>query len=449
MNASLRTTSWPSPQCLSPATTAGEALPTAKPEKRPKVEQSQPKKKQPMKSQKWNIKPTAEQKALLRLWFDAARLVYNKGVEHANDTGDTSLGGMRAATGIDDNIWKREAPKRLQDCIPYEIRDSALQDLNKAAATLRAKARKRGEKGKHVKYKFRTRKSGTESITLRKRQLNCKSNRGDVWPALFGTTHDRSAMATERGKVLPSVFEFDTRLLHDMRTGAYYLCIPMPINRAITPETQGPESTKDRVVSIDPGVRTFATCYDPAGELTEWGINAGKQLFELKKRADAVDRAANVKRGRQKTRTRRVAAKLRQRGRDLVNELHRKLALWLCKEHQTILLPEYQTQGMMKKKDKTVKRRISRTTCGRMSGLSFYKFKQFLEHKAQELGSELIKCNESYTSVTCGTCGLLNTELGASKHFVCRNCGLDTDRDWNAARNILLRYIAVNNITWP
>ncbi|MDR3412087.1 MAG: transposase, partial [Formivibrio sp.] len=343
-----------------------------------------------MKSQKWNIKPTAEQKALLRLWFDAARLVYNKGVEHANDTGDTSLGGMRAATGIDDNIWKREAPKRLQDCIPYEIRDSALQDLNKAAATLRAKARKRGEKGKHVKYKFRTRKSGTESITLRKRQLNCKSNRGDVWPALFGTTHDRSAMATERGKVLPSVFECDTRLLHDMRTGAYYLCIPMPINRATTPETQGPVSIKDRVVSIDPGVRTFATCYDPAGELTEWGVDAGKQLFELKKRADAVDRAANAKHGRQRTRTHRVAAKLRQRGRDLVNELHRKLALWLCKEHQTILLPEYQTQGMMKKKDKTVKRRISRTTCGRMSGLSFYKFKQFLEHKAQELGSELI-----------------------------------------------------------
>ena len=405
----------------------------------------------PIKSQKWTIKPTAEQRAIFRLWFDAARLIYNRGVEHANVAGDTSLKGLREAAGTDDEGWKRDAPARLRETVPYEIRDSALQDLNKAAATLRAKAKKRGEKGKKVRYKFRTRKAGTESLTLRKRQLNCKTARGSVWPSLFGTTQDRSPMATEKGKTLPPSFLCDTRLLHDIRTDRYYLCIPIPVvvPRVSEPETQGPADAKrGRVVAIDPGVRTFATCYNPSGQLSEWGVGAGATLFELKKRADAIDRAASSKRGRGRARTRRAAARMRQRGRDLVDELHRKLASWLCREHGAILLPEFRAQGMVSK-NRTVRRRINRTTSGRMCGLSHYKFKQFLAHKANETGCELIMCDEHHTSKTCGQCGTLNDGLGASKVFECGNCGMRADRDWNAARNILLRYMSVNDISWP
>jgi putative transposase len=64
-------------------------------------------------------------------------------------------------------------------------------------------------------------------------------------------------------------------------------------------------------------------------------------------------------------------------------------------------------------------------------------------------GTRIEICDEQYTSKTCGSCGRLNETLGASKTFQCAHwmCERVVDRDHNAARNILLRYLAVNDIT--
>lgn len=49
---------------------------------------------------------------------------------------------------------------------------------------------------------------------------------------------------------------------------------------------------------------------------------------------------------------------------------------------------------------------------------------------------------EEYTSKTCGRCGWQpDGKLSSSKVFLCRRCGFQCDRDWNAARNIFLKNI--------
>ena len=63
----------------------------------------------------------------------------------------------------------------------------------------------------------------------------------------------------------------------------------------------------------------------------------------------------------------------------------------------------------------------------------------------------MIECDESYTSKTCGYCGVINDKLGSSKEFKCKanTCPqkhLSSDRDIHAARSILLRYLTRNNI---
>lgn len=374
-----------------------------------------------------------QQREVLRLWFDASRMIYNRAVAHANASGETSLKALRDAAGIADERWRVEAPVRMVD-VPYEIRDSPLQDLQKAAAAGRAKAKRN-----HRAFKFRRRKCDTESLTLRKRQLNCKTGRGSVWPSLFGSIFDRSAMLTEKGKTLPHIFECDTRVLHDARLGHFYLCIPIVLNDRL-PETQGEKV--QRVVSIDPGVRTFATCYNPDGSVTEWGTN-NERLSNLKRLADAIETRGRSRHGRARKRTLRAAARCRARMRDMASEMHRKLARWLCTEHDVILLPEFHVQRISRR---FVGRKISRSTVERIHGLCHYKFRQFVAHKAVELGARLILCDERYTSQTCGRCGLLNKNLGSSKDFECPECRYAADRDANAARNVLLRYIALNNI---
>ena len=51
---------------------------------------------------------------------------------------------------------------------------------------------------------------------------------------------------------------------------------------------------------------------------------------------------------------------------------------------------------------------------------------------------------EEYTSKTCGACGHLHDKLGGNKRFRCPKCNALFDRDWNAARNILIKFLAAH-----
>ncbi len=79
-------------------------------------------------------------------------------------------------------------------------------------------------------------------------------------------------------------------------------------------------------------------------------------------------------------------------------------------------------------------------TTEKMLMLSHFTFKQRLIHKANKQGKTVFIVNESYTSKTCGKCGVRNTKLGGSETFSCI-CGATCDRDIHASRNILLKHI--------
>jgi putative transposase len=90
-------------------------------------------------------------------------------------------------------------------------------------------------------------------------------------------------------------------------------------------------------------------------------------------------------------------------------------------------------------------RRIGSKTARAMLGWSHYRFKQRLLNKTREYPwCKVIICDEHYTSKTCGNCGHLHMKLGSSKTFKCPQCHVEMDRDINAARNILLRYLTLN-----
>ena len=140
-------------------------------------------------------------------------------------------------------------------------------------------------------FKFRRKKDTTESFQLRKRQLTSSA---PWFAALFGGVADRSTMHSRRP--LPAEFATDTRLLHDKRCGRYYLIIALPPSSSQPPlgpkddsqvlaepaamDVDGREEEEEcRLVSIDPGVRTFATCFDPRGFCTKWGEHASLRLW--------------------------------------------------------------------------------------------------------------------------------------------------------------------------
>jgi putative transposase len=63
-------------------------------------------------------------------------------------------------------------------------------------------------------------------------------------------------------------------------------------------------------------------------------------------------------------------------------------------------------------------------------------FRQFLEYKAESAGTRVIAVNPAFTSQTCSRCGVVKPKSLSERVHACE-CGLEIDRDVNAARVIL------------
>ena len=124
----------------------------------------------------------------------------------------------------------------------------------------------------------------------------------------------------------------------------------------------------------------------------------------------------------------------------LINDCHQKLMKWLCESYRIVLLPEFRTQEMIQQGWHQI---CSKTACT-MCTWSHYHFCQHLHKACEHPWCEVVVCTEEYTSKMCRCCGHINKGLGGSKVFHCLACCLELDRDINGARNILLRYLTVN-----
>ena len=213
------------------------------------------------------------------------------------------------------------------------------------------------------------------------------------------------------------------------------------------------------IIAIDPGARTFATGYDAEGGMIEWGAGDDRRLQRLCAHYDDLRKrwkAPGISRAR-RYKMRRAGARMQLKVRNLVNDAHRRLARWLCENYRVVLLPEFRTSEMVRKWDKLKpvgrqKRRINSKTARSMLTWAHHRFRQRLLATAREHPScKVIICDEVYTTRTCGRCGCTRAAFGG-KTFTCNpedgrmSCGFVTDRDYNGARNVLLRYLTLNAV---
>ena len=90
---------------------------------------------------------------------------------------------------------------------------------------------------------------------------------------------------------------------------------------------------------------------------------------------------------------------------------------------------------------KTAKRR-DKTFRSKLNRWNFGQLRAFLTYKCALSGVQLVVVEPSYTSQTCSHCHHIG--IRNNKSFKCTNCGNDMDADINAARNIALLGVVVN-----
>ena len=398
----------------------------AKPAKKAKIitKKQTPEKPNAAKARKIRVYPSVSQRALLLKWFGTARWTYNQCLEAIKENrAQKTKKDLRALLVNNDNYamvnqWVLDTP--------YEVRDAAMVDLLNAFTSNFAKKAK--SKNHHFTMRFRSKKSPQEAIMIRGK---CYKNQV-FYPKFFGKQPLRAA---ER---LPDQVDYDCKLVRT-RLGHYYLVIPMPL--AIASDNQA--RIDDRVIALDPGVRTFHTAYDPTGCVIEFGKGDIGRITRLCAHMDKLQSRIDsdkTLRHKARYRMRRAWRKMHWRIRNLIDECHKKIVKFLVSNYSVILLPSFKTQQMTRKKTQNRQRALTPKSARAMVTWSHYRFKQRLLFKRQEYPwCNVVVCSEAYTSKTCGRCGKLNHTLERAKVFECPSCGLEGDRDALAARNILLK----------
>ena len=347
-----------------------------------------------IKTKLLRISPTKEQKKLFKTWTDCSRYVFNQTIDYIK----TCIGFNPSWMGIKKDMLK-QLPAWCKP-VPFQIKGIAIKEA--CNAFWKAKG----------KPAFRTRKNPEQSCFIPKSALSLK-----------GIYSKISGKGLYFQETLPDNFK-DSRLI--WRHEKWWMAVPHK-EKLIVGENQA-----TKIVSLDPGIRSFITFYSPdhSGHLGKGDFSRIQRLCShLDNLVSKRDLIKNKQRRRSLTKaSRRMRAKIK----NLITELHHKTAKFLTDNFDIILLPTFETKDMSNKTG----RKICRKSVRSMLTFSHYKFKQFLKWKAFQTGKLIVDCCEAYTSKTHPQTGEIRN-IGGAK-WIKLSDGSRADRDIIGARGIML-----------
>ena len=334
----------------------------------------------------------------------ACRYCFNQAIDYQKKNGRIGKGKLRNI------IMQSNLPEWVKDT-PCHIRQNAIFDAHQAYTASRD-------------CKFRSCKAPRQTIKFN----NCNFSKGTWYPSL---TKGLSFVSSEE---IPNVSLYATQLIKD-KSGEWF-CVFL---EEVIPVAQ----QENRIIALDPGVRTFLTGFDGQNFLEVGSSDMGRINRLCKYLDDLMSRISLSKVAKERQKMRRAASRLRGKIRDLIDDCHKKTASYLTKKYPAILLPKFETSEMTNRS----KRKIRSKTARQMLTWAHYRFKQVLKNKAELSGCQVFDVTEEFTSKTCTKCGHIHTKLGGSKVFRCPVCDHVIPRDWNGALGIMLKALSGTTFT--
>lgn len=107
-----------------------------------------------------------------------------------------------------------------------------------------------------------------------------------------------------------------------------------------------------------------------------------------------------------------------------------QLLKWLERTYKVVVYPEYLDLEFMTQYIHNAEERAQLVRFHR----------EFIRRLEQETTCQVVYISEAYTTKTCSNCRYLHAEFSADKVYECPSCGYEADRDVNAAKNMLRQY---------
>lgn len=175
------------------------------------------------------------------------------------------------------------------------------------------------------------------------------------------------------------------------------------------------------VVGVDLGIKTLATLSngDVFPNLKPYR-KAAKKLGKLQR---SLSRRVKGSKNRHKARIK--LAKQHEKVANLRRDYLHKITSYLAKNFCEIVIEDLNVSGML----------ANRKLAKAISELGFYELRRQLEYKCAIYGSKLTIVDRWFpSSKTCSGCGVIKVNLSLSERIYRCECGLEMDRDLNAAK---------------
>lgn len=184
----------------------------------------------------------------------------------------------------------------------------------------------------------------------------------------------------------------------------------------------------DKAIGIDVGIKSFAVTSE--GEIIEnpkYLINSEKKLIKRQRQLSMKKKGSNNRK-----KARQSVARLHAKIRNQRSDFHHKVSRNLVNSYGFIAVEDLNIKGMVK----------NHHLAKHISDAAWGQFLNYLTYKAEEAGCKIEKVPPQYTSINCSVCGQPVHKTLADRIHRCPFCNVVTDRDYNAACNILLKSTA-------
>ena len=352
---------------------------------------------------KYRFMPTPEQAHNFACTFGCCRFVYNWALklrttasfEHGIRFSHNDL--SHAMT----DLKKAEGTAWLQEVSSVPLQQS-LRHLEKAMGNFFAKRAKYPKY--HKKYKKQSATYAASAFTWNGSTLTLAKQKDPVhivW-----------------SRPLPDGCKPSSVTVSKDASGRYFVSILVEENIPTFPMT-------DKTIGIDLGLKSFLiTSEGETIDNPKYYAKAEKNLAKLERK-----KAKKKKGSKNRNKARLNVAKLHAKIADMRRDFGHKLSTRLIRENQVVCLETLAVKNMLK----------NHCLAKAISDVGWSEFVRQLEYKAAWYRRTVVKIDRwTPSSKTCHCCGWVKEDLTLSDRvFVCEDCGNVTDRDYNAACNIL------------
>ncbi|WP_377476003.1 MAG: transposase [Microcoleus anatoxicus] len=345
--------------------------------------------------------PTTQQRQSLAQLFGCVRVVWNDALTQSksgNYPGYNTLSkSLTLSKKTEERAW-------LNDVSSVPLQQS-LKQLDVAYKNYfhSLKGKRKGKKVGQPRFK---KKTNSQSATFVKSGFSIKGE--SVYLAKIGN------ISPIWSRQLPS----DPSSVTAIKDCAnrYFLSFVVEINSDIV-------EAKNHSIGIDLGIKTFAVMSDGTSAKSPKYKQLDRKIRRLQRKL-----ARQPKDSKRRNKTRIKIAKLHNKIADTRKDFLHKLSTKIVRDNQVIVLEDLNVSGMVKN------RKLARV----ISQQGWYEFRALCERQSEKFGREFrVISRWEPTSQICSNCGFKWGKLDLKIRSVqCLNCGIEHDRDENAAKNI-------------